>query len=64
MLGAAGRGDLSDQIQDEVFGGDAIGIQRMARALVARGHDVTVVHDEDSYLILSCLLRRVVVDFL
>ncbi len=35
------------------FGGDAIGIQRMARALVARGHDVTVVHDEDSYLILG-----------
>ncbi|MCB2129668.1 MAG: glycosyltransferase family 4 protein [Rhodobacteraceae bacterium] len=35
------------------FGGDAIGVQRMARALVARGHDVTVVHDEDSYLILG-----------
>ncbi len=35
------------------FGGDAIGIQRMARALAARGHDVTVVHDEDSYLILG-----------
>ncbi len=35
------------------FGGDAVGIQRMARALVARGHDVTVVHDEDSYLILG-----------
>lgn len=35
------------------FGGDAVGVQRMARALVARGHDVTVVHDEDSYLTLG-----------
>lgn len=35
------------------FGGDAVGVQRMARALVARGHQVTVVHDEDSYLILG-----------
>ena len=35
------------------FGGDAIGVQRMARALTARGHDVTVVHDEDSYLVLG-----------
>lgn len=35
------------------FGGDAIGVQRMARALVARGHQVTVVHDEDSYLTLG-----------
>ncbi|MDW4549860.1 glycosyltransferase family 4 protein [Defluviimonas sp. D31] len=35
------------------FGGDAIGVQRMARALAARGHDVTVVHDEDSYRILG-----------
>ena len=35
------------------FGGDAIGVQRMARALVARGHDVTVVHEEDSYRILG-----------
>lgn len=31
------------------FGGDAIGVQRMARALVARGHDVTVVHDIDAF---------------
>ena len=30
------------------FGGDAIGIQRMARALVARGHAVTVIHDIDA----------------
>lgn len=35
------------------FGGDAIGVQRMARALAARGHQVSVVHDEDSYLILG-----------
>ncbi len=35
------------------FGGDAIGVQRMARALAARGHEVTVVHDEDSYLVLG-----------
>lgn len=35
------------------FGGDAVGVQRMARALVARGHEVTVVHDEDAYLNLG-----------
>ncbi|PPB79515.1 glycosyltransferase involved in cell wall biosynthesis [Albidovulum inexpectatum] len=35
------------------FGGDAIGVQRMARALASRGHRVTVVHDEDSYRILG-----------
>jgi len=32
------------------FGGDAVGVQRMARALVARGHDVTVVHDIDAFV--------------
>ena len=31
------------------FGGDAIGIQRLSRALVRRGHQVTVVHDVDAY---------------
>ncbi len=31
------------------FGGDAIGIQRLSRALVNRGHHVTVVHDVDAY---------------
>ena len=31
------------------FGGDAIGIQRLSRALVRRGHQVTVVHDADAY---------------
>ncbi len=31
------------------FGGDAVGVQRMAQALVKRGHHVTVVHDKDAY---------------
>lgn len=31
------------------FGGDAIGIQRLSRALVRRGHQVTVVHDVDAF---------------
>lgn len=31
------------------FGGDAVGVQRMAQALVKRGHSVTVVHDKDAY---------------
>jgi len=31
------------------FGGDAVGVQRMAQALIARGHDVTVVHDIDAF---------------
>lgn len=31
------------------FGGDAIGIQRLSRALVRYGHQVTVVHDVDAY---------------
>ena len=31
------------------FGGDAIGIQRLSRALVRRGHHVTVVHDADAF---------------
>jgi glycosyltransferase involved in cell wall biosynthesis len=35
------------------FGGDAIGIQRLARALVRRGHDVTVVHDVDAFSTLA-----------
>ncbi len=32
------------------FGGDAVGVQRMAQALVKRGHEVTVVHDVDAFL--------------
>jgi glycosyltransferase involved in cell wall biosynthesis len=35
------------------FGGDGMGIQRFARALVRRGHDVTVVLDTDAYRVLS-----------
>ena len=31
------------------FGGDGIDVQRTARALVKRGHRVTVVHDIDAY---------------
>jgi glycosyltransferase involved in cell wall biosynthesis len=31
------------------FGGDAIGVQRLARALVRRGHHVTVLHDVDAF---------------
>lgn len=36
------------------FGGDGIAIQRLSRALVRRGHRVTVIHDLDAY----DLLRR------
>jgi len=35
------------------FGGDGIDVQRTARALVARGHQVTVIHDVDAYQWLS-----------
>ncbi|HMB70729.1 MAG TPA: glycosyltransferase family 4 protein [bacterium] len=35
------------------FGGDGIGIQRFSRALVRRGHDVTVLLDTDAYRVLS-----------
>ncbi len=35
------------------FGGDGIDVQRTARALVNRGHRVTVVHDVNSYEWLS-----------
>jgi glycosyltransferase involved in cell wall biosynthesis len=35
------------------FGGDGIDVQRTARALAARGHEVTVVHDIDSFEWLS-----------
>ena len=34
------------------FGGDGIGIQRLARGLVRAGHHVTVVHDIDAYNLL------------
>ena len=35
------------------FGGDGSSVQRMARALAARGHEVTVVHDENAFLSLG-----------
>ncbi len=35
------------------FGGDAMGVQRLAQALTRRGHRVTVVHDADAYLTLA-----------
>lgn len=31
------------------FGGDGIAVQRLSRALVRAGHDVTVVHDTDAF---------------
>jgi glycosyltransferase involved in cell wall biosynthesis len=36
-----------------VFGGDGIGVQRLARALGRAGHEVTVVHDVDAYRMLA-----------
>jgi glycosyltransferase involved in cell wall biosynthesis len=35
------------------FGGDGIAVQRLARALVRRGHHVTVVHDADAFRLLA-----------
>ncbi len=35
------------------FGGDGIGVQRLSRGLVKRGHHVTVVHDADAYDLLN-----------
>ena len=35
------------------FGGDAIGIQRLSRALVKQGHSVTIILDADAYNVLS-----------
>ena len=35
------------------FGGDGIGVQKLARALVGRGHEVTVVQDTDAYTVLN-----------
>ena len=35
------------------FGGDGIAVQRLARALVRRGHEVTVFHDLDAYRLLA-----------
>ena len=35
------------------FGGDGIGVQRLARGLVRAGHHVTVVHDADAFTTLA-----------
>ena len=35
------------------MGGDGIAVQRLARALVSRGHSVDVIHDTDAYRFLS-----------
>ena len=35
------------------FGGDAIAIQRLARALTHRGHEVTVIHDIDAFSLVA-----------
>ena len=35
------------------FGGDGLAVQRMARALAKRGHEVTVVHDADAFAVLN-----------
>ena len=35
------------------YGGDGITVQRLARALVGAGHDVTVIHDADAYATLG-----------
>ena len=35
------------------YGGDGITLQRLCRALVRAGHEVTVVHDADAYLSLG-----------
>jgi glycosyltransferase involved in cell wall biosynthesis len=35
------------------FGGDGIGVQRLSTAFAGRGCEVTVIHDEDAYLLLA-----------
>lgn len=35
------------------FGGDAIGIQRLATALAKQGHQITIIHDIDAFTTLS-----------
>ncbi|HEX9800198.1 MAG TPA: glycosyltransferase family 4 protein [Thermoanaerobaculia bacterium] len=40
------------------FGGDGVGVQRLARALVAGGHRVTVIHDVDAYRALGSRRAR------
>ena len=40
------------------YGGDGITLQRLCRALVRAGHEVTVVHDADAYTSLGRSLLR------
>lgn len=35
------------------FGGDAIGVERLAKALARRGYEITVIHDADAYRTLA-----------
>ena len=35
------------------FGGDGAGVSRLATGLADRGHEVTVIHDQDAYVALS-----------
>jgi glycogen synthase len=35
------------------FGGDAVAVQSLSRALVRAGHEVTVICDDDAYRTLS-----------
>ena len=35
------------------YGGDAIGIERLVLALAKKGHEITVIHDKDSFYSLS-----------
>ena len=35
------------------FGGDGIGIHRLSKGLADRGHEVTVIHDQDAYVALA-----------
>ena len=35
------------------FGGDAMGVQRLAQAFARRGHEVLVVHDADAFAVLG-----------
>ena len=35
------------------FGGDAIGIQRLASAMARQGHQITIIHSLDAYFTLS-----------
>jgi glycosyltransferase involved in cell wall biosynthesis len=44
------------------FGGDGIAVERLARALVRQGHEVTVVHDVDTFHALGGTLQGLPAD--